>query len=77
MAVATRLLPLSMVRSPDGGSRGLGVGRGKQIAAVSGRTSTSLTKSAEVLMEYIWLFFSNLLPFHLFGVLFPSLSGSP
>lgn len=66
MAVATRLLPLSMVRSPDGGSRGLGVGKGKQIAVVSGRTSTSLTKSAEVLMEYIWLFFSNLLPFHLF-----------
>lgn len=53
MAVATRLLPLSMVRSPDGGSRGLGVGRGKKIAVVSGRTSTSLTKSAEVLMEYI------------------------
>lgn len=77
MAVATRLLPLSMVRSPDGGRRGLGVGRGKQIAAVSGRTSTSPTKSAEVLMEYIWLFSSTCFPSIFLGSSFHSSLAAP
>lgn len=75
MAVAMRLLPLSTVRSLVGGSRGSGVGRGKQVAAVSGRTSTSPTKSAKALMEYIWLFSPTCFPSIFLGSSFhPSLA---
>lgn len=46
MTIEMRQLPLSVVRSLDRGSRGWGIGRSKQLATVTGRTSISPTESA-------------------------------